>query len=76
VGGRFATYFPVHDAAALAAVLREPELARARQQVRSAREFAWPDWTGSTHEFLQRLGELSRGVAAVSPEVRPLSRAA
>jgi len=63
VGGRFATYFPVFDAGALAAILRDPAAARVQQGVRPTSEFGWPDWTGSTEEFLQRVVELSRGVA-------------
>lgn len=59
VGGEFAAFFPLGDAAALAALVAQQQQTGTLPGVRPAGEFHWPDWTESCRELLRKVRQIA-----------------
>jgi alpha-1,2-rhamnosyltransferase len=54
VGGAYAAFFPVADAASLAGLIRQHQQLGAIPGVESAEDLRWPDWSATCREMLRR----------------------
>ncbi len=67
VGGAYAAFFPVADAASLAGLIRQHQQRGAIPGVKSAEDFRWPDWSATCREMLRRAVDAASDFETPSP---------
>ena len=67
VGGAYAAFFPVEDAASLAGLIQQHQQLGAIPGVKSAEDFRWPDWSATCRAMLRSAVNAATNFETPSP---------